>query len=218
MYPGSASACTLPPPGWRCPRGRATARRFLAFAGAQKHRHQQAGGGVMDVDWQKAAPIVTGIPSGQLLVTVHNIGRIADIQNHRGRRLQISRPCASALGCATQRSGHLLLWINATIAPVSKAALRAGVALLQPRSTTQDRQQNARTHAPAPCLRFRLARPPRLASLQSDQLLACSIPQPCPFPRASHAKPGSTGLPKAVPRNNWQSPPAAKTILPESDL
>ena len=41
----------------------------------------------MDVDWQKAAPIVTGIPFGQLLVTVHNIGRIADIQNHRGRRL-----------------------------------------------------------------------------------------------------------------------------------
>ena len=66
---------------------------FLArwrLAGAQDHRHRAAGGGVVDVDRQKAALVVMSVPFRQFLAAMHNIERIVDVQNHRGRRLRIA--------------------------------------------------------------------------------------------------------------------------------
>ncbi len=51
---------------------------FLArwrLAGAQDHGHRAAGRGVIDVDRQKAALAVMGVPFRQFLAAVHNIKR-----------------------------------------------------------------------------------------------------------------------------------------------
>ena len=66
---------------------------FLArwrLAGAQDHGHRAAGRGVVNVDRQKAALVVMGVPFRQFLAAMHDIERIVDVQNHRGGRLRVA--------------------------------------------------------------------------------------------------------------------------------
>ena len=57
------------------------------FARAQDHRDRAAGGGVVDVDGQKAALIVVGVEQRQLLLAVHHVAGVVDVQGDRlGRR------------------------------------------------------------------------------------------------------------------------------------
>ena len=60
------------------------------LAGAQDHGDRPASGGVVDMDRQEAALIVVSVPFGELLMAVHDIERIVDVQNHRGRRLLVA--------------------------------------------------------------------------------------------------------------------------------
>ena len=62
-----------------------TARR--GFPRAQDHGHRASSGGVVDMDRQKAALIIMRIEQRQLLMTVHDIDRVVDIERHPlGRR------------------------------------------------------------------------------------------------------------------------------------
>ena len=56
------------------------------LAGAQQHRDRAAGRGVVDMDRQKAALVVMGVEQGKLLVAVHDIDRVVDIEGHRRGR------------------------------------------------------------------------------------------------------------------------------------
>ena len=60
------------------------------FAGAQDHRHRAGRGGVVDVDRQEAALIVMGVEQGELLVAMHHVDGVVDVQRHRGRRCRIA--------------------------------------------------------------------------------------------------------------------------------
>ncbi len=55
------------------------------LAGAQQHRDRTAGRSVVDVDRQKAALAVMAIPKRELLIAVHDIAGIIDVQRHRRR-------------------------------------------------------------------------------------------------------------------------------------
>ena len=64
---------------------------FLAiwrFARTQNGQHAMAGVGIIDVDRQKAAFIVMRIEQRQLLMAMHDIGGVVDIE---GDRLQGNR-------------------------------------------------------------------------------------------------------------------------------
>jgi hypothetical protein len=57
------------------------------LARPQDHRHRSSGGGVVDMDRQKAALVVVGIEQRQLLVAVNHVDRVVDVEHHRlGRR------------------------------------------------------------------------------------------------------------------------------------
>ena len=55
------------------------------LAGPQDHRHRAAGGGVVDMDRQKAALVVMGVEQRQLLMAVHDIDGVVDVERDRRR-------------------------------------------------------------------------------------------------------------------------------------
>ena len=61
----------------------------LAFA--QDHRHRLAAGSFVDVDRQEAAFVVVRVEQRQLLMTVHGIEGVVDIERDRGRRAAVTR-------------------------------------------------------------------------------------------------------------------------------
>ena len=57
------------------------------FCPEQDHGHRAPRRGVVDMDRQEAALVVVSIEQRQLLMTVHDIDRVADVERHaRGRR------------------------------------------------------------------------------------------------------------------------------------
>ena len=66
---------------------------FLAiwrFARAQNGQHTMAGVGIIDVDRQKAAFIVMRIEQRQLLMAMHDIGGVVDIEGDRLGRATVT--------------------------------------------------------------------------------------------------------------------------------
>ncbi|SDT15091.1 hypothetical protein SAMN04515621_3024 [Erythrobacter sp. HL-111] len=63
---------------------RLLARRRLARA--QQHRHRPARCRVVDMDRQEAALPMMSVPEGELLIAVHDVAGVIDIQRHRRRR------------------------------------------------------------------------------------------------------------------------------------
>ena len=66
---------------------------FLArwrLAGSQNDRDRPAGGGVIDVDRQEAALIIMSVEQRKLLMPVHHVERIVDVQRNRSRRRRIA--------------------------------------------------------------------------------------------------------------------------------
>ena len=59
------------------------ARRRLA--GAQQHRHRSAGYRVINMDRQEAALPMMSVPEGELLIAMHDVAGVVDIQRHRHR-------------------------------------------------------------------------------------------------------------------------------------
>ena len=54
--------------------------------GPEDHRDGTAGGGVVDVDRQKAARVVVGVEQRQLLLAVHHVAGVVDVQGDGGWR------------------------------------------------------------------------------------------------------------------------------------
>ena len=86
------------------------ARRGLA--GAQHDRDGTRALGVIDVDRQKAALVVVGVEERELLMPVHDIAGVVDIENDGGglpivggHPLIDERPCQP--DCVLQRRGVL---------------------------------------------------------------------------------------------------------------
>ena len=69
---------------------RADLRSGRRFALAQDHRHRLAAARLINVDRQKAALVIMGIEQGELLVAMHDIDRIVDVERDRGRRAPIA--------------------------------------------------------------------------------------------------------------------------------
>ena len=57
-----------------------------SLARTQKHRNWSARRRIIDMDRQEAALIIVGVPLRQLLVAVHNIDRVVDVQDNRSGR------------------------------------------------------------------------------------------------------------------------------------
>ena len=62
------------------------------LARAQDHGDRLAAGRLVDVDRQEAALVVVGVEQRQLLMTVHRIERVVDVERDRGRRAIPARP------------------------------------------------------------------------------------------------------------------------------
>ena len=56
------------------------------FAGPQQHRDRTRGGGLVDVDRQEAAFVVMGVEQRKLLVAMHDIDGVIDVQRDSDRR------------------------------------------------------------------------------------------------------------------------------------
>jgi hypothetical protein len=65
-------------------------RTRRGLAGTQDHHHRPASVRIVDMNRQKAALIVMGVPLRQRLMTVHDIDRIIDVQHHRLGRLPVA--------------------------------------------------------------------------------------------------------------------------------
>src|SRR6201990_2174686 len=63
---------------------------WWGLAGLLQHRHWPRGRGVIDVDGQEAALIVMRVEHRQLLMAMHDIEGIVDVQRYRGGRLVIA--------------------------------------------------------------------------------------------------------------------------------
>ena len=82
----------------QCSRMRRTSRRRWAryllairrFPRAQNGQHAMAGVGVIDMDRQKAAFIVMRIEQRQLLMAMHGIGGVVDIEGDRLGRAPVT--------------------------------------------------------------------------------------------------------------------------------
>jgi len=61
------------------------------LAGPQDDSHRTAVFGVVNMDRQEAALIVMGVEQRQLLMAVHNIASVVDVQNNRRRLVRIRR-------------------------------------------------------------------------------------------------------------------------------
>jgi hypothetical protein len=55
------------------------------LASAQQHRHRPPARGIVHMDRQEAALTVMSVPERELLIAVHDITRVIDIQRHRRR-------------------------------------------------------------------------------------------------------------------------------------
>src|SRR4051794_15300099 len=53
------------------------------LAGSQHHRYRPASFGVVDMDRQEAAFVIMGVEQRQLLMTVHDVAGVVDIENDR---------------------------------------------------------------------------------------------------------------------------------------
>ena len=60
------------------------------LAGTQDHRNRSTRRRIVDMDRQEAALIIMGVPLRQLLVAVHNVDRVVDVQDHRPGRLRVA--------------------------------------------------------------------------------------------------------------------------------
>jgi hypothetical protein len=60
------------------------------LARPQHDGDRSAGGAVVDVDRQKAALVMMGVEQGELLVPVHHVTGVVDVQHHALRRLGIA--------------------------------------------------------------------------------------------------------------------------------
>src|SRR6185437_7010562 len=56
------------------------------LAGPQQHRHRPRGGGLVDVDRQEAAFVIMRVEQRKLLMAVHDIDGVVDVQCHGDRR------------------------------------------------------------------------------------------------------------------------------------
>jgi len=101
----------------------------LAFP--QDHRHRLAAGSFVDVDRQEAAFVVVRVEQRQLLMTVHGIEGVVDIERDRGRRAAVTR--AELVNHGRHRPRDL--------------DLRGGI--LQPRHRRLRAQRLARSRQPA---------------------------------------------------------------------
>ena len=93
------------------------------LAGTQDHQHRPARCRIVDMDRQKAALIIVGVPMRQLLVAVHNVDRIIDIQHHRPRRLRVA-PAPDVDECVSEADD---LAQRRCILPARDGRLRAEV-------------------------------------------------------------------------------------------
>ena len=71
------------------------------FARSQQHRDRTGGGGLVDVDRQEAAFVVMGVEQRKLLMAVHDIDGVIDVQRDSDRRAWV----AGAIG-VDHRVGH----------------------------------------------------------------------------------------------------------------
>jgi hypothetical protein len=60
------------------------------LARPQDYNDRRTGRRIVDMDRQKTALIIVGVPMRQLLVAVHNVDRVIDIQHHRPRRPRVA--------------------------------------------------------------------------------------------------------------------------------
>ena len=60
------------------------------LAGAQNHNNRSTRSRIVDMDRQEAALIIVGVPLRQLLVAVHNIDRVVDVQDNRPGWLRVT--------------------------------------------------------------------------------------------------------------------------------
>ena len=67
------------------------------LAGAQQHCHRAPRRRVIDMDRHETALTMMAIPKRQLLITVHDITRVIDIQRHARRRGRIAGPVGPKL-------------------------------------------------------------------------------------------------------------------------
>ena len=68
---------------------------------SQQHRHRTGGGGLVDVDRQEAAFVVMRVEQRKLLMAVHDIDGVVDVQRDGDRRAWVAR----AIG-VDHRVGH----------------------------------------------------------------------------------------------------------------
>jgi hypothetical protein len=60
------------------------------LAGPQDHDNRSPGRRIVDMDRQEAALIIMSVPLRQLLMAVHNVDRVIDIQHHGPGRLLVT--------------------------------------------------------------------------------------------------------------------------------
>jgi hypothetical protein len=60
------------------------------LARPQQHRHRARGRGVVDVDGQEAALVIVRVEQGKLLVAVHDIAGVVDVERDGGRRTGVA--------------------------------------------------------------------------------------------------------------------------------
>src|SRR3954454_6780316 len=61
-----------------------------SLAGSQQHRYRAGGRGVVDMDRQEAALVVMRVEQRELLMPVHDIDGVVDVQRHGGGRTAIA--------------------------------------------------------------------------------------------------------------------------------
>lgn len=88
---GDAGAGPMPPNAFdQAPQPAANFHARRRFAGPQDHGDRASCRGVVNVDRQKAALVVMGVPFRHLLMAVRDIERVVDVQNDRGGRFCVT--------------------------------------------------------------------------------------------------------------------------------
>ena len=67
-----------------------TSRPDGVFPGSQQHRHRARGGGVVDMDRQEAAFAVMRVEQRELLLAMHDVEGVVDVQRHLARRAGVA--------------------------------------------------------------------------------------------------------------------------------
>ena len=109
------------------------------LARPQDHRHRAAGGGVVDVDRQEAARVVVGVEQRELLMPVHDIAGVVDVQSDGRRRDGVAGAVhldhhppeadqvAQAGGVLQPRDGGLAHQVHAALGQASAGELEGGI-------------------------------------------------------------------------------------------